>query len=55
MKRVLKTRTFCRWMKKTELTNEALQKVASDFLSLTPKQIDIHIHNGYLQEICNDD
>jgi hypothetical protein len=24
MKRVLKTRTFCRWMRKTELTNEAL-------------------------------
>jgi hypothetical protein len=45
--------------KKSEKSNinkkelEALQKVASDFLSLSSKQIDAHIHNGYLQEICH--
>jgi hypothetical protein len=50
---------FMYGFKKSEKSNistkelDALQKLASDFLSLSPQQIDTHIYNGYLQEICH--
>ena len=34
---------------------EALQKIASDLLKLTPKDLDALVAQGELQEICHDD
>lgn len=34
---------------------EALQKIASDLLRLTPKDLDVLVAQGELQEICHDD
>ncbi|HYN74394.1 MAG TPA: type II toxin-antitoxin system RelE/ParE family toxin [Candidatus Methanoperedens sp.] len=34
---------------------EALQKIASDLLKLTPKDLDVLVAQGELQEICHDD
>ena len=55
MSRVFKTRHFSRWMRKTELTDEALQTIAQDLLSRTGKELDAEVEDGSLQEICHDD
>jgi len=34
---------------------EALKKIASDLLKLTPKDLDVLVTQGELQEICHDD
>jgi hypothetical protein len=34
---------------------EALQKIASDLLKLTPKDLDALVAQGELQEVCHDD
>jgi hypothetical protein len=34
---------------------EALQKIATDLLKLTSKDLDAHVEMGELQEICHDD
>ena len=66
VKRAFKARNFARWFflfgfEKNERANvtgkelEALQKVATDLLALSAKELDAHVESGAIQEISNDD
>lgn len=65
MKRVFKTRHFSRWMRKTELTDQALclavaddelaalQELAKELLTRSFAELDTAVTDGTLMEICN--